>query len=201
MTKYLTLLFFLLTSVVLFSQPAKQIIKGNNPKLVGKWKAVLLRMIDEKDTNKTIQINLLDPKSVKRFSDTLWYDGLFGKLKAEADTSLEAKKAFRQASMLFEDMNNTYVTFKPNGTYRLNNQPTLFGFAANGTVFTTLTGHKYFLRESPLFEGQSTLVFNVAKGDDRDYAIVKLSDNTLIIDMAWRDVNEKPIKEITFKKQ
>jgi hypothetical protein len=201
MTKYLLLLIFLLTSIDLFPQANQQVRKENHPKLVGRWKGVMLRMTDEKDTSQTIQINLLDPKSVKWFSDTLWYGGLFGKLKARGDRSLEAKKAVRQASMLFKDMDNTYVTFKPNGTYSLNNQRTLFGFAANGRVFTTLTGRKYSLRESQLIEDQNTLVFNVAKGDDKDYAIVKLSNDTLIIDMAWRDIGEKPIKEITFKKQ
>jgi len=173
----------------------------NTEKLIGKWKAIVMRLTDDNDTKKIIRIDLTDPKSIKYFSDTVFYDGLYRKLKAEADTSLEAKKAAQEASTLFEDMDRTYITFNADSTYSLNNQQTLFGFEANGTVFKTLAGLKYFLVESRIFKGQKAIGFNIVKGDDRGFAVIKLTNDTLIIDEEWREMNGPPLKEITFKKQ
>jgi hypothetical protein len=199
--KYFGLVISLFISFNSFSQTGRHGAGGIKDNLMGKWKAIILRFTDDKDSNKVIRIDLTDPKSIKYFSDTIFYNGLYGKLKAESDTSLEAKKAIMEVSHLFQDMDSIYVTLNLDSTYSLNNQLTVFGFAANGIVFTTLRGHKYFLGESLFAEKQKTIAFNVAKDDNRVYVIVKLTKDTLIIDEGWHEVNGPPIKEITFKKQ
>jgi hypothetical protein len=201
MSKYyvnIVCLFILITSC---SQTAERGPDKNTEMLIGKWKAVVLRLTDENDSKNIIRIDLTDPNSIKYFSDTVFYDGLYRKVKVESDTSLEAKKVALEVSTLFEDMDRTYITFKADSTYSLNNQQTLFGFEANGTVFKTLAGLKYFLVESRIFKGQKAIGFNIAKGDDRGFAVIKLTNDTLIIDEEWREINGPPLKEITFVKQ
>ena len=205
MRKSLLVYILLLVTFNLIAQNGRHIPNSDISKLIGTWKAVTMRMTDDNDSNKIIQINLMDPKSTKFFSDTVFYNGLYGKLKAEADTNLQAKMLLKQSNYLFADMDKTFVTFNQDSTYALNNQPTLFGFVANGTLFKTITGRKwgFFFGEKSISRtfSEKSLSFNVARDDDRYYVVVKLTEDILIIDEGWRDVNGSPVKEITFSKQ
>ena len=73
MTKHLVPTICLLISMNSFAQTAKPGSGKNMEKLIGSWKAVLLSLTDDKDSNKIIRIDLTDSKSIKYFSDTVFY--------------------------------------------------------------------------------------------------------------------------------
>lgn len=160
--------------------------------LVGKWKMTLLRMTD-KESSKIIQVNLTSPQSIKFYTDTFFYGGLYGKLKL--DKSEKAKKEAKETASFFEGMQNTYLVLNSDSSYILDNQPTLFGIAVNSVLQTKIKGNWSYR------QGERMIELKVAKDESRSYKVIKQNMNTLVIDEEWRDENDFPIKEITMTKQ
>ena len=144
------------------------------------------------ESSKIIEIDLTNQKSIKHFADTVWMDGLFGKLKKESPNSINE---INETARLFEGLQTTFITFNSDSTFKLDNQSMLFGIVTDSLYRNTITGQWFYLEES------SELLLKLANNEFRKYIIIKLEKNILIVDEGWRSLNDPPVKEMTLIKQ
>ena len=97
----------------------------------------------------------------------------------------------------FAGLQNTYVIFNSDSTYRLDNQPMLFGFvgARDSTYRKTIVEKWRYLKKD------KWLSLKVENDDFRNYKVVYLSKDSLVIDDEFRQINGVPIRELTLIKQ
>jgi len=162
---------------------------------LGKWKVVQIRTVEDDDKSQILKIDLKSLKSITNYTDSIFMDGKFGKLKL--DTSLKAIRVSKEMALNFEGLQNTYLIFNSDSTYRLDNQPMLFGFVGAGDS----TYRKTIVEKWRYLEKDKWLSLKVEHDDFRNYRVVYLSKDSLVIDDEFRQINGVPIKELTLIRQ
>ena len=150
-----------------------------------------VRMKDDESSN-IIEIDLSNQQSIKHFTDTVWMDGLYGKLKLESPNAI---KEINETARMFDGLQNTFITFNSDSTYKLDNQPMLFGIVTDSFYRKKIVGNWNYLKKT------NELSLKVASDEFRHYSIIKIEKNLLVIDEDWRILNEPPVKEITLIRQ
>lgn len=162
---------------------------------VGKWKVIQIRAEDN-NPSQILKIDLTDSQSIIHYTDSVFMNGDFGQLKL--DTSAKAIKVSKEMGMNFEGLQSTYLALNSDSTYNLDNQPMLFGFvnASDSIYKNVITGTWGYM------ENEKWLSFRIGNDDNRNYRVIKLSKDSLIIDDDMRNIKDgPPIKELTLIRQ
>ncbi len=162
---------------------------------VGKWKVIKIRAEDN-NPSQILTIDLTNPQSISHYTDSVFMNGDFGKLKS--DTSAKAVKVSKEMGLNFAGLENTYLTFNSDSTYKLDNQPMLFGFVTSADSIYKNT----IINKWSYIENEKWLSLTVAPDDNRNYRVLKLTKDSLIIDEDDHNIKTgPPIKELSFIRQ